>query len=51
MFVYFNFLKSNESLFYTLIKVIIHHRIKIMQIIKIKVIILNLCIRNNLRDY
>ena len=24
MFVYFNFLNSNESLFYTLIKVIIH---------------------------
>jgi len=28
MFVYFNFLNSNESLFYTLIKVIIHHLIK-----------------------
>ena len=31
MFVYFNFLNSNESLFYTLIKVIIHHLIKLMQ--------------------
>jgi len=31
MFVYFNLLNSNESLFYTLIKVIIHHLIKIMQ--------------------
>jgi len=31
MFVYFNFLNSNESLFYTLIKVIIHHLIKITQ--------------------
>jgi len=29
MFVYFNFFKSNESLFYTPIKVIIHHLIKI----------------------
>jgi len=28
MFVYFNLLNSNESLFYTLIKVIIHHLIK-----------------------
>ena len=28
MFVYFNFLNSNESLFYTLIKVIIHHLTK-----------------------
>jgi len=25
MFVYFNFLNYNESIFYTLIKVIIHH--------------------------
>ena len=41
MSVYFNFLNSNESLFYTLIKVIIHHLIKIMQRIKIKVIIIN----------
>jgi len=31
MFVYFNFLNSNESLIYTLIKVIIHHLIKITQ--------------------
>jgi len=32
MFVYFNFLNSNKSLSYTLIKVIIHHLIKITQI-------------------
>ena len=31
MFVYFNFLNSNESLFYTLIKVIIHPLIKMTQ--------------------
>ena len=31
MFVYFNFLNSNESLFYKLIKVIIHHLIKMAQ--------------------
>ena len=31
MFVYFNFLNYNESIFYTLIKVIIHHLIKITQ--------------------
>ena len=31
MFVYFNILKSNESLFYTLIKVIIHYLIKMIQ--------------------
>jgi len=31
MFVYFNFLNYNESLFYTLIKVIIHHLIKMNQ--------------------
>ena len=31
MFVYFCFLNSNESLFYTLIKVIIHHLIKMTQ--------------------
>jgi len=31
MFVYFNFLNFNESLFYTLIKVIIHHLIKMTQ--------------------
>ena len=31
MFVYFNFLNSNESLFYTLIKGIIHHLIKMTQ--------------------
>jgi len=31
MFVYFNFLNSNESLFYKLIKVIIHHLIKMIQ--------------------
>jgi len=31
MFVYFNSLNSNESLFDTLIKVIIHHLIKMTQ--------------------
>jgi len=31
MFVYFNFLNYNESIFYTLIKVIIHLLIKMMQ--------------------
>ena len=31
MYVYFNFLNYNESLFYTLIKIITHHFIKIMQ--------------------
>ena len=31
MFVYFNLLNSNESLFNTLIKVIIHHSIKMIQ--------------------
>jgi len=31
MFVYFNFLNSNKSLFYTLIKVIVHHSIKMTQ--------------------
>jgi len=31
MFVYFNLLNSYESLFYTLIKVIIHHLIKMIQ--------------------
>ena len=31
MFVYFNFLNSNIFLFYTLIKVIIHHLIKMTQ--------------------
>jgi len=31
MFVYFNFLNSNESLFHTLIQVIIHHLIKMTQ--------------------
>jgi len=31
MFVYFNFLNYNEFIFYTLIKVIIHHLIKMMQ--------------------
>jgi len=31
MFMYFNFLNSNEFLFYTLIKVTIHHLIKITQ--------------------
>ena len=51
MFVYFNFLNSNESLFYTLIKVIIYHLIKWHkeQIIKGKQIfklkyILNVCL-------
>jgi len=40
MSVYFNFFNSNESIFYTLIKVTIHHMIKIMQRIKIKLIII-----------
>jgi len=31
MFVYFNLLHSNESLFYTLIKVIIYHLIQMIQ--------------------
>ena len=31
MFVYFNLLNSNEYFFYTLIKVIIHHLIKMIQ--------------------
>ena len=31
MFVHFNFLNSNEYLFYTLIKVIIHQLIKMTQ--------------------
>ena len=31
MFVYFNLLNSNKSLSYTLIKVIIHHLIKMIQ--------------------
>jgi len=31
MFVYFNFLNYNESIFYTLIKVIIHYLIKMTQ--------------------
>jgi len=31
MFFYFNFLNSNESLFYALIKFIIHHLIKMTQ--------------------
>jgi len=31
MFVYFNFLNSNESHFYTLMEVIIHHLIKMTQ--------------------
>ena len=31
MFVYFNLLNSNESLLYTLIKVIIHYLIKMIQ--------------------
>ena len=31
MFVYFNLLNSNESLFYRLIKIIIHHLIKMTQ--------------------
>jgi len=31
MFVYLYFLNYNESLFYTLIKVIIHHLIKMTQ--------------------
>jgi len=52
MFVYFNFLNYNESLFYTLIKVIIYHFIKMTQrannkkkkkIFKLKYI-LNICL-------
>jgi len=31
MFVYYNLLNSNESIFYTLIKVIIHHLIKMIE--------------------
>ena len=31
MFVYFNFFNFNESLFYTLIKVLIHQLIKMTQ--------------------
>ena len=31
MFVYLNLLNFNKSLFYTLIKVIIHHLIKMIQ--------------------
>ena len=31
MFFYFNFLNSNESIFYTLIKVIIHHLVEMTQ--------------------
>jgi len=31
MFVYFNLLNSNESIFYALIKVIIHRLIKMIQ--------------------
>jgi len=31
MFVYYNLLNSNESIFYTLIKVIIHNLIKVIQ--------------------
>ena len=31
MFVHFNYLNSNESLFYTLIKIIIRHLIKMIQ--------------------
>jgi len=36
MFVYFNFLNFNESFFYTLIKMVIHHLIKMTQIINNK---------------
>ena len=45
MFVYFNFLNSNEFLFYTLIKVIIYHWSKWYkeQIFKLKYI-LNICL-------
>ena len=31
MFVYFNLLNSNKSIFYTLIKVTVHHLIKMTQ--------------------
>jgi len=40
MSIYFNFLNSNEPLFYTLIKVIIHHLIKITQRTNIQLIII-----------
>ena len=40
MFVYFNFLNSNEYLFYTLMKVIIHYLIKIKQRTNNKLIII-----------
>jgi len=41
MYVYFNFSNSNEiSLFCTLLKIIIHHFIKITQRAKIKLIII-----------
>jgi len=36
MFIYFNFLNYNEYLFYTVIKVILHHLIKMTQIINNK---------------
>jgi len=41
-YVYFNFLNSNGSIFYTLIKVIIHYMNKIMQRTKSKQIILKI---------
>ena len=31
MFIYFNFLNSSESFLYTLIKILIHHLIKMTQ--------------------
>ena len=40
MFVYFNLLNSNEYLFYILIKVIIHHLIKISKWYKEQIIII-----------
>jgi len=40
MFVYFNLLNSNESLFYTLIKVIIHYLIKMIYKEQIIIIII-----------
>jgi len=39
MYVYFNFLNYNKSLFYTLIKLIVNHLIQITQRTNIKLII------------
>jgi len=40
MFLYFDFLNSNEYIFYTLIKIIIYHYIKVTQRTNIKLIII-----------